>query len=354
MATSSKPRPATKIRETGGPTVLALDDIPDGFLLQRDGTTVIGVDPSGLDGGVGGWTPGSGYVGLTTATDKLLVGATAIMSSLEAPYDSMWRFTKDSSGKNLMFMVDNQSADNDSYANISAVNDIGSGVALFAAGTGTSDSSAGFGPGDHGLYSTTVTDTDPPAGAGMLFHAGVLDFRWQTYPALGPVQVVMKLTNLGDLLIGSTTPFDAGNCKLYIKKDSAAITYATVSNKTDGALSRVQHVLETAGPHYTELMMTPPSWAGGMYEPDLEAGLTALRSDGTGGIALIASAVAPIKFKTHGNNTRFQIDGDGSIGVFGHATQGQPTVTGSRGGNAALASLLTALAGFGWIVDSSS
>ncbi len=46
---------------------------------------------------------------------------------------------------------------------------------------------------------------------------------------------------------------------------------------------------------------------------------------------------------------------DGSqLGFFSHAAASKPTVTGSRGGNAALASLLTALAGLGLLTDSSS
>ena len=42
------------------------------------------------------------------------------------------------------------------------------------------------------------------------------------------------------------------------------------------------------------------------------------------------------------------------IGFWNHAPVVQQTVTGSRGGNAALASLLTALAASGLVVDSSS
>jgi len=45
---------------------------------------------------------------------------------------------------------------------------------------------------------------------------------------------------------------------------------------------------------------------------------------------------------------------DGDIGFFGHAPAAKPAVTGSRGGNAALASLLTALAGLGLLTDSTS
>jgi len=47
-------------------------------------------------------------------------------------------------------------------------------------------------------------------------------------------------------------------------------------------------------------------------------------------------------------------DSGTELGFFGHATAAKPTVTGSRAGNAALASLLTALDGFGLLTDSSS
>lgn len=44
----------------------------------------------------------------------------------------------------------------------------------------------------------------------------------------------------------------------------------------------------------------------------------------------------------------------GNVGFYGAATAAKPTVTGSRGGNAALASLLTGLAALGLITDSST
>jgi hypothetical protein len=51
---------------------------------------------------------------------------------------------------------------------------------------------------------------------------------------------------------------------------------------------------------------------------------------------------------------RIRIGASGELGFFGATPASKPTVTGSRGGNAALASLLTALAGLGLIVDNSS
>jgi hypothetical protein len=43
-----------------------------------------------------------------------------------------------------------------------------------------------------------------------------------------------------------------------------------------------------------------------------------------------------------------------NIGFYGTTPQPQPTVTGSKGGNAALASLMTALSGLGLVVDSTT
>jgi hypothetical protein len=47
-------------------------------------------------------------------------------------------------------------------------------------------------------------------------------------------------------------------------------------------------------------------------------------------------------------------ESDGAVGLYGATPAVQQTVTGSRGGNAALASLLTALATMGLVVDSST
>lgn len=52
--------------------------------------------------------------------------------------------------------------------------------------------------------------------------------------------------------------------------------------------------------------------------------------------------------------THMTFKSDGSVGFFGAGGVTRPTVTGSRGGNAALASLLTALSQLGLITDSSS
>lgn len=62
-----------------------------------------------------------------------------------------------------------------------------------------------------------------------------------------------------------------------------------------------------------------------------------------------------------GGASSFEVGTDGSLrhlstkfGAFGAAVTTKPTVTGSRGGNAALASLITALATLGWVTDSTT
>jgi hypothetical protein len=57
---------------------------------------------------------------------------------------------------------------------------------------------------------------------------------------------------------------------------------------------------------------------------------------------------------TTGRITAASLQVTGNVGFYGGVPTTKPTVTGSRGANAALASLLTALAGLGLIVDSST
>lgn len=55
-----------------------------------------------------------------------------------------------------------------------------------------------------------------------------------------------------------------------------------------------------------------------------------------------------------GGNGTFRFNSNDQLSFYGATPQSKPTVTGSRGGNAALASLLTALANLGLITNSSS
>lgn len=76
----------------------------------------------------------------------------------------------------------------------------------------------------------------------------------------------------------------------------------------------------------------------------------------TGGNIYIAPGSGGTLALRRGNNTNvLQIAGNtGALGFFNSAGTTKPTVSGSRGGNAALASLLIALAGLGLLTDSTS
>lgn len=67
-----------------------------------------------------------------------------------------------------------------------------------------------------------------------------------------------------------------------------------------------------------------------------------------------SSASRALRVRNSDGTGLLEINNGSAIGVFGATPVTKPTVTGSRGGNAALASLVTALASFGWITDSTS
>ena len=75
------------------------------------------------------------------------------------------------------------------------------------------------------------------------------------------------------------------------------------------------------------------------YADDGTTATTALKIYRTGSVQLMGGTVAASA---------------SGVGFFGTSPVAKPTITGSRGGNAALASLLTALAGMGQITDSST
>lgn len=134
------------------------------------------------------------------------------------------------------------------------------------------------------------------------------------------------------LTIHDSTPTD----KLWVDKDY----YISGSHASGGAVA----IQATTGANGRALMITGNDKVD-VYSFDMPTG--------SGGVCRFRA--------TTGGNSVFDAGTDGSfrhlsskIGFFGAATAVKPTVTGSRGGNAALASLLTALAGLGLITDSTT
>jgi hypothetical protein len=101
---------------------------------------------------------------------------------------------------------------------------------------------------------------------------------------------------------------------------------------------------------------------GGIIELEASNGASLVLDDSTGDISLNAPqigttvAVGAVNgtLDLYGSPLMVQTNATFLLGFFGGGPDVQQTVTGSRGGNAALASLLTALASYGLIIDSST
>lgn len=117
----------------------------------------------------------------------------------------------------------------------------------------------------------------------------------------------------------------------------------------NGAAPRAELYANAA---YAVVELAPPS--GALSPGSLAASTSssrpqiALTSPGTVKIATVV-----VKGDVAADYSAVEVTSD-RLGFYGTAAAAKPTVTGSRGGNDALASLLTALADLGLITDSSS
>lgn len=179
-----------------------------------------------------------------------------------------------------------------------------------------------------GLSPTLGIGVTPPDGSARLQVSPT-----DTEPAMGTVRLRRGPSQTGNVLtIHDSTPVD----RLWVDKDF----YLTGNNASVGGAIAVagdttnQRALCLTGSNKTDVYaFSLPTGSGGLMR----------LSCVTGGVNV------------------FDVGTDGSLrhlssklAFFGATTVTKPTVTGSRGGNAALASLITALANLGLITDSSS
>jgi hypothetical protein len=292
-----------------------------------------GVTGTGVDKRIPIWT---GTTSLGSAaeltydygTGLMLVGATAIYGDLEAFFTNQWRFSLSKTGAvggNVLFLVDNPSNGTVAHTSILAANDQGCGAALIANSSAlTTDS--GFVAGDAGVVYLTCRDIDPPAGARLVFHSGILDQAWINDGNVGSDTAKMTLKRTGELLLGSSTNFDTGRAFTYWKYDANDIRYTMFSNTYTGGGTvgaRAQHALEAHGSKYAEFGQTGDTWNATGAEPELAASTTFIR--GTTHVFVCATG-GSFRVKSGGNNTRYQVDSDGKMAWFGAGTVAQQTV----------------------------
>ncbi len=179
------------------------------------------------------------------------------------------------------------------------------------------------------------------------------DFRTDDHAA---ISILIKGTHTGGaivvgdqsgaIMVGTETP--AGT-----QVGSLAIIEDTVGSATAPILWLGSQNTPVK-PHYVQLgnssgrIVLFVADIGNRFMAGSVAGDVGVRVNAAGGSFLVGgdNTGAPVRV--------LQVTYDGKFGAFAHAPAAQQTVTGSRGGNAALASLLTALAAYGWVVDSSS
>lgn len=150
------------------------------------------------------------------------------------------------------------------------------------------------------------------------------------------------------------------------------LAFGTTGQKVTGDLSNATHanrvLFQSSTTNGATALGVLPNGSGtigqiffyGGSDPD-NAGHLTLRSTGVIDTNKVGGGTSPTLTLRAGGNTGLSIDPTagavtvaGSIGFYGATPGAKPTITGSRGANAALASLLTALATLGLLTDSSS
>jgi hypothetical protein len=140
----------------------------------------------------------------------------------------------------------------------------------------------------------------------------------------------------GGLLVTSNTAFD---------------TNIAVVNTANGATNFSDIVIfGGSATDNAALIMTNPNTGANSHATGMAAGqsfsiVTENGNSGVGGW--------PIYFAT-GGVVRMTIGGAGQMGFFGGSAVAKPTVSGSKGGNAALTSLMNALAALGLVTDTTT
>lgn len=209
--------------------------------------------------------------------------------------------------------------------------------------------------GNAATASDTLLRVDNTAAFGRVVNISGHGLRVGAFTGTAPVLAEGFADFTGGINVGAASGAAAGQVKA--QGSAALLLSATVEDAVTNAATRVLGLTHNS-------TGTPAAGFGGSIRFGLETTTTADQ--------LAAEIVAQWATATHasragalvfqaadsaGVREGLRIEASGSaalLGFFGAGAVAKPTVTGSRGGNAALASLLTALANLGLITNSSS
>lgn len=158
---------------------------------------------------------------------------------------------------------------------------------------------------------------------------------------------------------------NGGTCDVLLRRSQANADVGgnRFSISFDEANDRLQHSYATTAsgsPAFDTFMRCVAGTTPKLEFPALSAqfnqGLS-VKQRAAGGFEVALQPTSSTQAKVQqlgGSATTYMTFRDGAFGFFGSTGTSQQTVTGSRGGNAALASLLTALANTGLIIDNTT
>ena len=173
----------------------------------------------------------------------------------------------------------------------------------------------------------------------------------------GPGQTTSpgELTQQGDFVVdsNSTVGIDLNATTGPIDISSTSSTHGIVIQSNGGGTGGI--VIDDAGTDGITITETGVLGnSAGINVTDTTTGGVNILGSGAGGVTITGSVGNGLNLSGGGGGIFIGTSSFDDVGFFGQTPANRPTVTGSRGGNAALASLLTALATLGLIVDSST
>jgi len=364
--------PATKLIETGGPTTLDIAAIPDGFLFKRSGTTVIGIDPTTLGGtDVNAFHHGGDSFGVLTIFgtnddfpirfiqngqvqgnwfhETLYVGDT-VATPYNASHPEQLQIQREINDSVRMIVI-NPLAGTSATAEVDFVRDDGHTGSIGITSSAYAD--VGF-FADDGLLMVSGGGSSEMAfkfdGDGTTQQQFTWGFR--DGPNNGVALNLLHKAGSGRYQLHNFNGPPVYDDMVVFGISGNALGTFDLINQSDGSAAGFNFYTESDSHHYAQWIALATSATD--FEPTLIHNAHNIDVNGFGnGLNIQTSSPHRITFRTN-MVTRYQIDGDGKMGWNGVTTVSQPTVTGSRGGNAALASLLTAVASLGLIVDGSS
>lgn len=198
--------------------------------------------------------------------------------------------------------------------------------------------------------------------AGMPYSVAVLDTRDATAmnttvsATLGTPGTVVSVANVWGFTKGNT----GGNVSV---SNPANITinghayqqtgFTTTAGSTAGTITLTSNVSVSDGTSGNAIVgQSRAIWmANGQQIAFSADGSEYMFVDSNGAFNFMGFSGLLMKISAAGEMLVSSLNAGGGIGLYGKTDPGQQTVTGSRGGNAALASLLTALANYGIIID---